>query len=144
MFLSPSVCLSASPVCVNAVLPLLCLCVLSFFQVSMVERRLCGSVSTCLATPEAAQCPPGSVLFTYVLQFIYICIRVIKICFYTFLLNFSVYMTSIAHLSRGIPTLFLPYLSSLKSFLGVDFSLNLMFKGRGCHMLYSCKALEKS
>ncbi len=40
--LSPSVCLFVSPVCVNAAV-LLYICGLSSFQVSLVERRSCGS-----------------------------------------------------------------------------------------------------
>lgn len=53
--------------------PIVCVCPsllfvwgLSSFQVSMVERRSCGSGSIYQATPKAAQHPPGSVLLTYV------------------------------------------------------------------------------
>lgn len=66
--LSPTLCLSVSPIFDNAVLPVLCLCALSSFQVSMVERS-CGN--TLLD-------PYSSLLFDNLN--IHICNVVIKIC----------------------------------------------------------------
>lgn len=54
---------SLSPLCVNAAASF-CSCGLSSFHTSMVEGRSCDSGSPYLVTPEAAQCPPGSILLS--------------------------------------------------------------------------------
>lgn len=88
-----------SPICVNASL-LQTLCGMSSFKVSTVKRGLSGSGLRYLATTEVVQHTLRLKLFTYVYQYTHICICVVNKCIYCdFLMNFSVHMTSVAHLS---------------------------------------------